>query len=91
VVSQRPWGLAAKGTFVPAEGRSEYQVAIPSEYVFPRIPGDLFSRPVKEQDSPIEVMCNYALHHVIENILKVLLLSDQILEGYARHKTPPEE
>jgi hypothetical protein len=74
--------LAAKGTFVPAERSSEYQVAIPSENIFARIPGDLFGRPVKEQDSPIEVMGNYALHHVIENILKVLLLSDQVFEGY---------
>jgi hypothetical protein len=74
--------LAAKGTFVPAERSSENQVAIPSEYIFARIPGDLFGRPVKEQDSPIEIMGNYALHHVIEDILKVLLLSDQIFEGY---------
>ena len=56
-------------------------MAILPEHVFARIPGDLFSRPVKKQDSPIEVMGNYALHHVIENILKVLLLSDKIFEG----------
>jgi len=81
VVSKRLRGLSAKGTFVPAERRSEYQVAIPSEYLFARIPGDLFGRPVKKQDSPIEVMGNYALHHVIENILKVLLPCDQVFEG----------
>jgi hypothetical protein len=80
-VSKRLRGLSAKGTFVPAERRSEYQVAIPSEYILARIPGDLFSRPVKKQDLPIEVMGNYALHHVIENILKVLLPSDQVFEG----------
>ena len=57
-------------------------MAIPSEHIFARMPGNLFGRPVKEQDSPIEVMGNNALHHVIENILKVLLLSDQIFEGY---------
>ncbi len=55
-------------------------MAIPSEHVFARIPGDLFSRAVKKQDSPIEVMGNYAFHHVIEDMLKVLLPGDQVFE-----------
>jgi hypothetical protein len=87
-VSQRPGGLAAKGAFAPAERSSECEVAIPPEHLLARIPRDLLSRPVEKQDSPIEVMGDYALHHVIENILKVLLLSDKIFEGYQRHKTP---
>ncbi len=62
-------------------------MAITPEHIFARISGDLFSRPVKEQDSPIEVMGDYALHHVIENILKVLLLGDKIFKGYAGHTT----
>jgi hypothetical protein len=82
MVLQRPGGTAAKGTFVPAEGGPEYDVAIPPEDIFARISGDLFSRPVEKQDSPIDIVGNYALHHIIENTLKVLLLSDKAFKNH---------